>query len=43
MLSYSSKVRPILDVLQKTPTNKENATGCTTPDPKRIAFKPTFL
>jgi hypothetical protein len=42
MLSYSSKGRPILEVLQKAPSTKEN-TACNTPDPKRIAFKPSFL
>lgn len=42
MLSYSSKGRPILEVLQKNPSTKEN-TACNTPDPKRIALKPPLL
>lgn len=42
MLSYSTKTRPILDALQKMSSTKEN-TACNTPNPKRMAFRPTFI
>jgi hypothetical protein len=42
MLSYSSKPRPIIDALQKTASIKEN-TATNTPDPKRMAFRPTHI
>jgi hypothetical protein len=43
MLNYSAKPRPIIDILYKGAATKENLTGCTTPDSKRMAFKPSFI
>lgn len=43
MLNYSSKSRTVLDVLQKGISTKENTNGGTTPEPRRIAFKPALI